>query len=454
MHGYKLMIVDDEPEIREGLGAFDYSELGIELAGCYENGIIAYQRIQKEPVDVVVTDIRMPLMNGLELIERIRKEFGYIQTIMLTGYDDFEYARKSLQNGAVDYLLKPIDFHELKASLAKAVGVLNERQQTRLRSTILERKAKLLAKYLRHCFLTELMNRPLTPDEIEEGCSSGELLLDGGRYTVAVLRLDAAMAAAGPYTGKDWNLIVFTLDNILTEIWDDHYGYHTVDRKNGSCFLLAANPEVQSEPGRMIAILQSIRKEMLRFRGLLRSTVSIAVGPEVGTLGELPFSRSCAESLLGETPDTEAEYRSGMPGVKPAAEPDAGAESQIGRPDDPPAAESPKSLIVEEAKKYIRLHYERSITLRDVADSVHVNPTYLSWLFKKTEGLSFVCYLTDCRLNHAKRLLADPQYKVYEVGEMVGYENPRYFCEIFKKNTGKTPQEYRNRLLTASLPLH
>lgn len=102
--------------------------------------------------------------------------------------------------------------------------------------------------------------------------------------------------------------------------------------------------------------------------------------------------------------------------------------------------------LVQAAVDYIQGQFYDAITLTDVARHVHCNATYLSHLFKEVAGYSFVQYLTICRIAKAKQLLQNPKLKVYEVGELVGFPNPRYFSEIFKKYTTYSPYEFRNEV--------
>ncbi|MCJ7843235.1 AraC family transcriptional regulator [Lederbergia sp. NSJ-179] len=101
--------------------------------------------------------------------------------------------------------------------------------------------------------------------------------------------------------------------------------------------------------------------------------------------------------------------------------------------------------IVVLAKNYIDQHYsEQSVSLKQVADQVQVNPTYLSKQIKSELGVSFVHYLTNVRINKALKLIKDPYLKIYEIAEMVGYSSQHYFCNAFKKVVGISPTEFRN----------
>lgn len=102
--------------------------------------------------------------------------------------------------------------------------------------------------------------------------------------------------------------------------------------------------------------------------------------------------------------------------------------------------------IIDMARTYIDSHYNENITLETIADLVHLSPNHFSNLFSEKMGVTFIQYLTNVRIEKAKVLLLNKSFKTYEVGDMVGYSNPHYFSRIFKKNTGMSPMEYREKL--------
>lgn len=108
-------------------------------------------------------------------------------------------------------------------------------------------------------------------------------------------------------------------------------------------------------------------------------------------------------------------------------------------------ADDVSNLVVKTAVDYIKENYKNAdLSVKDVADTVYLTPTYFSSLFKKEMGMSFSCYLTETRLEEAKRLLMDPRYKLYEISDLVGYSDSNYFTKTFKKKTGLSPSQYRD----------
>jgi two-component system response regulator YesN len=104
-----------------------------------------------------------------------------------------------------------------------------------------------------------------------------------------------------------------------------------------------------------------------------------------------------------------------------------------------------KNAIVEKTKRFIEDNFREYVTLETAAQAVYLSPVYLSFLFKQVQGINLSDYLTEIRISEARRLLAETSLKTYEVALRSGYQDEKYFCRLFKKRTGLTPTEYRNR---------
>lgn len=125
---YKLILVDDEPHVREGLRTcYPWEEWGFTIAATFENGRQALDYILHYQVDVILTDVRMPVMDGIELGRQLRERGCQIPLLFLSGYSDFDYVRQALVYGAVDYALKPLRTEKLLAALTRVRKML-ERQ--------------------------------------------------------------------------------------------------------------------------------------------------------------------------------------------------------------------------------------------------------------------------------------------------------------------------------------
>jgi len=131
---YRVILIDDEPWILKGLmHAFPWEEHGFEVAGSYMDPEEALDRLLREPVDAVFTDIRMPKLDGIALIQRLREENRAAEVVIVSGFSEFEYAQQALRLGAFDYILKPIDDAQTRGLLPRLRAALDEKNEARSR---------------------------------------------------------------------------------------------------------------------------------------------------------------------------------------------------------------------------------------------------------------------------------------------------------------------------------
>ena len=135
---YSIMIVEDEYLVRQGIASLvDYEQFGMQVIAQAENGREACQKFQENPADILLTDINMPQMNGLELAKLVRDQAPKCHIVFLTGYDDFDYARTAIKLGADDYLLKPFSKDDVEEMLAKVQTKLDkERKKAQIQNLV------------------------------------------------------------------------------------------------------------------------------------------------------------------------------------------------------------------------------------------------------------------------------------------------------------------------------
>ncbi|MBI9101789.1 MAG: response regulator [Spirochaetales bacterium] len=166
---YKLMIVDDEAIIREGITRkISWGENGFELAGTFEHGLAALEYIHDNPVDVVISDINMPRMDGLELSRELARNYPHITVLLLTGYDDFEYAKEAVRNQVREFLLKPITAKELQEVLARIRAELEKVSEKNREDEEMKKRLEESFPLLRERFLNRLVGGKLTEEIIEK----------------------------------------------------------------------------------------------------------------------------------------------------------------------------------------------------------------------------------------------------------------------------------------------
>ncbi len=180
---YKLLIVDDEPHIRSGLKhIIEWEIYGIEIIGAVEDGTKAYSLIQSGHPDLVLLDITMPTMNGLELIELCSRLESVPKFIILTGYNDFKYVQRALQLGAVDYLLKPIDQNELENAVSSCIKLLDN---LRVRRQIFNESLPALQNDM----LLRLLNNQIDILEFQKKSAAIDIALKNGSMYAGVFNI-------------------------------------------------------------------------------------------------------------------------------------------------------------------------------------------------------------------------------------------------------------------------
>ncbi|MDI4647006.1 response regulator transcription factor [Cohnella hashimotonis] len=439
MNKHKLIIVDDEANIREGLAGFEWETLGIELAGTYENGLEALRKFEEEPADLLLADIRMPLMDGLELAEKIRTRSPATKIVILTGYSDFDLVRSSLRYGVSDYLLKPSAKEDLIKAFVPLVSLLNDERREADNERIVQRRLLQASALLRFQFLHKLLCMPLSQEEIEEGCGQAYLDQYASAYAVAAIGLDGKKRQ--DYSIKDWELILFALENALSELRQtEGLGSYLVESETGCCYIVG-----MCDARVLAKRTAAVREHLYRFGGLFKTTMSIAMGETVTRLADISLSREQADIALRRA-NGEEDLVFYEPEGGTAADESESAEAGDGKLHEVGTGDSETGRrIVESAKKYVREHFREPISLKQIARHLHVNNAYLSFLFKEVTGENYLQYLTACRMAEAELLLQDPAFKIYEVAERIGYHNAQHFSIVFKKYRKLTPLEYRNK---------
>ena len=343
----KIIIVDDEKMIREGLvKTMPWKQMGIEVVGSADNGRTALElAIAKKP-HIILTDIRMPKMDGIEFLKRIKEELPKVKVLILSGYDDFSYAQKALKYGATDYILKPINVEELQKVMEGLKDTFKEENDMNLYAAKMHRDMEYeIQQYIMYI---RVGNRVEAFSLLSRVCSK-EMLN---------------------------NVSIETYKKIYIEIMD-------------------TTLHVLKEDGIYLK-----EEQRYRYLDLINFT----------TLDELQewtfnFTDNLMEIVNKNKNDS---YGS----------------------------------VIKNTIQYINDHFNEDISIQQIAEAVHLSPNYFSHVFKKAREESFTDYLNKFRVKKAKELLAKHIYKVYEIADMVGYSDYKYFSSVFKKITGVSPKEF------------
>ncbi|WP_150273676.1 response regulator [Paenibacillus tepidiphilus] len=284
---YKLILAEDEEDVREGIvSQIDWAAYGFEVVEQAENGREAAEAVDRLLPDVVVTDIQMPFMNGLELAEYVRSRYPGTRVIILTGFDEFEYAQKAIKLQIDEYILKPFSSQELIEVLLKVRRAMEEESAEKENVFVLSEHYRKSLPVLREQFLSSLVSRRLPAAEIAAKSTEYDLNLSGRLYQASVIRVDYVRTEAQTDRAEghplslrdtgDRNLQLFAVLNIAEELCLKH-GFGKVFIHRDEVVLLSVSPadDKGAVSGQTLALLEEIRRHVQRF---LKLTVTAGAG--------------------------------------------------------------------------------------------------------------------------------------------------------------------------------
>ncbi len=283
---YRILIVDDEPIVREGISStIDWNAHGFELVGACKDGREGLQAFETLKPDVVITDICMPFVDGLELAAWIGEEHPNVRTILLTGHDEFDYAQEAVRLHVRDFLLKPITANELRSVLDDVKRDLDGEVRRREEQSHLEAQLAESVPLLRERFLNRLIRGHVLPADANRRRNVLEIDLSGNAYAVALCDLDS------PDGGDELSGIA------LTRIAADSAGnnaavFSTPDEES---VLVVAEDSFPECAARVLSCAEEVSRNVTRE---MARSVSIGIGKPVARLEEIERSYREAKSAL------------------------------------------------------------------------------------------------------------------------------------------------------------
>ncbi|MFD0961739.1 response regulator transcription factor [Paenibacillus chungangensis] len=469
---YKAVIVDDERWIVEGIKAgVRWEKYGFRVVGEAENGQEGLRLIETLRPDFVLTDIKMPLFNGLELIKKGKDLSPHTYFAVLSGHAEFAYAQKALNYGTFGYCLKPFEIEEIEALLSKLSQTLKNRSQPgsssgfqELYDILCSGNEKLMADELAAAGMPMRDGLPVTPiilhgysptslniphiffrmNKRRIGClvysSQVESLLHSlgnsdntleysvgvGTSSACPSELEGALEAAsiaayGMFsTGKGGiyrpaSASASPIESILTEL-------------TGA---LAQKDRVQ-----FMSVMDSCRSLFHRYTltikdaYLIFNTVMYLFTREgvqtqsrfLEGYDQLFYDYGCSDDMIDYLVKHTLNYFSDE------------LSSRIAHV---------SHNRIKEMLRYIHNHFNQEISIQSLSERFYLSPTYLSQLFKKEVGENFVEYLSRLRIQYACKLLRETDMTISQIGEKCGFNDYFYFTRIFKRLNGMTPTQYR-----------
>ncbi len=294
---YKIMLVDDEEEVRKSIiRKIPWEDTGFEVIGDAENGKDALEKIEMNEPDVVLTDIRMPYMDGLAMAERIRQTHPSIKIVIFSGFDEFEYAKKAIKLNVIEYILKPVNVEELTVILKKIKKNLDDEIEQKRNVTLLRESYVRSLPAIREHFLNDLIHGGMDRDTISEKLLEYGIDIDGAvKWVTAAIHLEPDEKVDKAVSlHQQRELIPISVQNLIKEKLTGQYRFAMFHSSFETILIAAVDPEnTQTE---LVALLGDICKET---RKILEVSVTIGVGESCNTLTDVERSFYSALNALG-----------------------------------------------------------------------------------------------------------------------------------------------------------
>lgn len=295
MNLYRIMLVDDEEEVRKSIiKKIDWEDAGFQVVGDAENGEEALEKLEQLEPDVILTDIRMPYMDGLTMAERVRQKSPSVKILIFSGFDDFEYAKQAIKLNVTEYILKPVNVEEMTAILKRVKASLDEEIEQRRDVSLLRESYRSSLPIIREHFLGALVHGEEMPEEIESKLKQYQIpIADARKWVVAVV--DVEPGDEGSLSlHREQELIPISVKKLLDEKLGE-YCRHIIFDTAEEIVVIAAIDEENTQTG-LIDLLGDLCKETKR---ILEVTVTIGVGCSCGSLETLHTSFRSAVNALG-----------------------------------------------------------------------------------------------------------------------------------------------------------
>lgn len=398
---YKVLIADDEEIIRRGIASLLKKDNDVQVVAMAEDGEDALELAKEHNPDILLVDINMPFMNGLEFIKKLNECMDDPVIIVITGYDDFAHVQMALKLKVFDYLLKPITEKSFYSSINKAKEHFNKKSQKNKyydwACMQLEKNKPVIISQ----FLNNWLNDNFTKSEIIANLEYFSIKV-ADQFALALVKMSDENIAQSYKHEWDDNLLFYAAENITGELFQEFTQIISCCDSCGYLVVLAFEPE-KNQWENCCDKLKNVLEKYL--------PIKVTIVQEA----QIPFDDIINKySLLLEEFKTQSKY----------------------------------SHIISEMKKYAEENYMNyDISLQEIAKIIHFSPQHISRAFRQETGITFTDYLTKVRIRKAIELLAKDDIKIYEISELVGYSSQHYFCNAFKRVLGISPMEYKKSKL-------
>lgn len=479
MNLYRIILVDDEEEVRKGIiRKIDWETLGFQVVGDAENGQDALEKIEQLEPDVVMTDIRMPYMDGLTLTSWIRQKYPSVKVLIFSGFDDFEYAQQAIKLNVTEYILKPVNVEELTQILNRVRENLDQEIEQRRDVDRLRESYLNSLPILRELFLNDMVRGNMPAEDIRQKLEEYKIdILGAEKWLTAVINVENETAEeTGLILHQEKELIPISVKSLLEDNLKDYCRFTAFNSAVGITLIAAVDGEKKQTS--LIDLLGDICKEIKR---ILQVTVTIGIGYFCMDLEQLPAAYQSAVDALGYQEivgtgniiyinDMEPVSR-GKLQLETRDEADLIAAVKFGTREKIEAAARSFASRMESARVHMRQQqvYQMSIInclIRlmqqqdlDLGAMFGTDEMYGKVIYGNMKPEEFASVITEvgCRMNEAmnrerdktakKVILEAKQYILdhYQDPELSVdvmcrqlHMSPAYFSTVFKRETGQT----------------
>jgi two-component system response regulator YesN len=399
---YNVLIIDDEPRIRDRVKRMlDWEGMELSLAGEAKDGKEALEKAVLLKPDIMITDICLPYINGLDLVEKVQAELPDCKVIMITGHDEFEYAYKAIKLKVFDFVLKPMRKEQMVFVVSKAIKELDERDtdskyldwaKCRIRNDLSTVRGRLLNDWIKGYISNDEFYK-------QKDILGLEILAESALFVInpiEIVEVEDIQKRAEKQNQSD--AIQKAVEDLLNQ-----KGLHNHVFIDDCDNIVAITPLTNIKGADEID--QSLRDGIRERLGY-----SLIIAKKVVDGGYQAIPIVYLEMI-----------------------------NKIRREND-------YTPIVKKIKEYVYVNYsDNGLTLDKTCHTLRISRTYIWKLLKKELGTTFRELLITTRINKAIELMQDPLLKLYEISEMVGFSSQHYFSIAFKRIVGKAPEEYRKK---------
>lgn len=497
---YKLIIVEDEKVICNGLkNEIEWSKWGFCVDEVFFDGAEALEYLRYNRPDVILTDVRMNRISGIEVAKYVSENRLPCKVILLSAHQEFEVAISAMSYGVVDFLLKPISMERFAEVFAKVKAQLDENQSREKNEK--QREQALL--FLREQFLEELIYGTIKDPQVIKKrfeIAFPDKVLEKTGCVLFVMKIKDFDSFLNRRWQYPYEQLEDSIKNFLSVYKEDGESYHLVFKDKeilkmiglfedaGAEFSQSAIFSMAEEMGELFGFQAEVQvtglyrhlEEIGNQNGknhekeqeqILVSCLAAGNSEQARKVYEaiwneiegIPFEQckkrilqimSCVQLVLAEK---DARMLESLKPLMELIRSEKTEKGSLGRYSvrifdalcvDTNVNGRSGADVIQKAKDYIAKNIFRDISRDEVAEKTYVSSTHLSRLFRQETGEGFLQCMNRMKIEKSIELLNDPNLKLYEISEKMGYKTPRYFSRLFREQTGMTPKEYRYKVLS------